>query len=159
MPSMILLNHMNKLKKGFTLIELLVVIAIIGILSTIVLSALSNSRAKAYDAKVKMQLSNFRGAAEMYFTSQNPTTYGPTTSLCSEYMFNNFNSQDGTPGLYIATGNLPSNTQVFCGSTDGVGSAYAVKATLYSGNDYWCVDSKGFSGLVSGTPSSGTSCP
>lgn len=153
-------NKKAKSLKGFTLIELLVVIAIIGILSTIVLTSLSQSRAKAYDAKVKMQLRGFAAAAEMYFTSQNPTTYGnPAAGDCSTGMFNDVNAQHGTPNLYIATGNLPGNTQVFCGSSDGISSAYAIKATLYSGTDYWCVDSKGFSGLVSGTPTSGTSCP
>jgi type IV pilus assembly protein PilE len=150
---------MNKFKKGFTLIELLIVIAIIGILSTIVLSSLSNSRSKAYDAQVKMQLRGFAAAAENYFNSQNPTTYGPATSACNTGMFNDADPQHGSPMLYIAAGNLPNNTQVFCGSSNGVSSSYAIKATLYSGTEYWCVDSKGFSGLVSGTPTSGTVCP
>ena len=150
---------MKKFKKGFSLIELLIVIAIIGILSTIVLSSLSNSRAKAYDAQVKMQLRGFATAAENYFTSQNPTTYGPATSVCSAEMFNNMDPKNGSPALYIAAGNLPNNTQVFCGSTGGLASAYAVKATLYSGTSYWCVASRGASRLISGTPTSGTICP
>ncbi len=144
---------------GFTLIELLVVIAIIGILSTIVLSSLSSARAKGYDAKTKMQLSGFRAAAENYFTGQNPNGYaseGATISDCGSGMFNDVDPKDGSPELYIDSGNLPNNTQVYCGATQ---FEYAVKATLYSGDQYWCVDSKGASRAISGTPNSGTFCP
>lgn len=52
-------------KRGFTLIELLVVIAIIGVLSSIVLASLSNSRKRAGDAGIKTDLSHLRSAAEI----------------------------------------------------------------------------------------------
>ena len=131
---------------GFTLIELLIVICIIGILSTIILTSLSNSRARAYDSKIKQQLSSFRAAAEMYFLNQLPNNYGPASAICSLGIFNDFNDANGAPGLYIAPGNLPDFSTVVCGSTD---FEYAVKATLYSGTEYWCVDSRGSSRLVS----------
>jgi len=132
---------------GFSLVELLIVITIIGILSTIILNSLSTSRARAYDSKVAQQLSSFRTAAEMYFNSQSPTGYGPAAVNCGSGIFNNFDPQNGTPGVYIASGNLPEATVVVCSSTD---SAYAVKATLYDSNRYWCVDSKGASRAISG---------
>jgi len=141
---------------GFSLIELLIVITIIGVLSTIILGSVSNSRNRAYDSKVKQQLVSFRTSAEVYFNSQVPNTYGPATNSCSSGMFNNLSPANGKPGLYIASGNLPDFSQVFCGSTN---SAYSVKATLYSGNEYWCIDSKGAARIISGTPTSGTFCP
>ena len=138
-------------KWGMTLIELLVVITIIGILATIILSSISDSRVRAYDAKVKEQLSRFRTAAEIYFQNQTPNSYGVSVS-CAGGMFVSVNPNEGSPGVYIDSANLPPTTQVVCGSN---GSAYAVKATLYSGNEYWCVDNRGnsmkFSGPIGGS--------
>lgn len=140
--------HFAKIKsRGFSLVELLIAITIIGVLSTIILSSMSNSRARAYDSKVKQQLASFRTAAEVYFSSQNPSSYGPATSVCTEGIFNDVNPNNGSPALLIAEGNLPNNTQVRCGSTD---TAYAVKASLYSGTEYWCVDSKGSARVIQG---------
>lgn len=54
-------------QKSFTLIELLVVIAIIGVLSSIVFVNLSAARAKARDAKRKIELRQIRIALELYY--------------------------------------------------------------------------------------------
>ncbi len=146
-----------KKNKGFSLIELLMVIAIIGILSTIILNSLSQSRAKAYDSKVKQQLNSFRTAAEMYFQN-NSNSYG-TYANCNAggptAFFRNIQTVNGQPGIYIDSANLPDNADRACESD---GDSYAVKVSLYSGIDYWCVDSKGSSRVINdGSPA--TFCP
>jgi prepilin-type N-terminal cleavage/methylation domain-containing protein len=145
-------------KAGFSLIELLIVIAIIGILSTIILNSLSESRARAYDSKIKQQLSSFRTAAELYFASRGDN-YAPAAVSCSSInsIFNDFSPQTGSPGLYIADGNLPPEVQKACRAS---ASAYAVKVSLYKGTSYWCIDSKGFSGEIEGQITGPTTiCP
>lgn len=56
-------------KKGFTLIELLVVISIMALLSSIVMSGLSNARSKARDSKRIQDMVQIRTALELYRTS------------------------------------------------------------------------------------------
>lgn len=53
-------------QKGFTLIEMIVVVAIIGILTTIVLAALNQARAKARDADRYADLKQVQLALEIY---------------------------------------------------------------------------------------------
>jgi type II secretion system protein G len=52
---------------GFTLIELLVVISIIGMLSSLVLGAVSNARKKAFYAKAAIDIRTVETALEMYY--------------------------------------------------------------------------------------------
>jgi type II secretion system protein G len=55
------------IKKGFTLVELLVVVSIIGLLSTIAIVSLNNSRQNARDAKRIADIQRMAVALEMYF--------------------------------------------------------------------------------------------
>jgi len=66
-------------KAGFTLIELLVTIAVIGILSTIGIVQMNQSREKARDAQRKSDLAGIRSSLTLYY-DDNDFTY-PTTYL------------------------------------------------------------------------------
>ena len=62
---------MFSLKKGFTLIELLIVITIIGILSSIVLAALGDAKAKSQSARMTSEIKQFQSAMEAYRLQNN----------------------------------------------------------------------------------------
>lgn len=57
---------MHSTQKGFTLIELLIVITIIGILSSIVLVSLGESKKKSQAAKIVQEVKQFQNAMEQY---------------------------------------------------------------------------------------------
>ncbi|HEX8591573.1 MAG TPA: prepilin-type N-terminal cleavage/methylation domain-containing protein [Candidatus Paceibacterota bacterium] len=73
--------------RGFTLIELLVVIAIISLLSSVVLGALGQARAKARDARRIADLAQIKTALELYY---NDRGYYPASSCghdCNGYTY------------------------------------------------------------------------
>ncbi|OHA58200.1 MAG: hypothetical protein A2571_02980 [Candidatus Vogelbacteria bacterium RIFOXYD1_FULL_44_32] len=109
--------------KGFTLIELLVVIAIIGILSGIVLTALSGARLKARDAEVQSNLSGFRTAAELVYSND------------SNYLL-----------VCEASETAPYVTALGVAGCNPGDQEYVYAVDLPSASGSWCVDSKGFSG-------------
>lgn len=76
-------------KKGFTLIELLVVIAIIGLLATIAVVALSNSRSRARDARRLADIKQIQTALQLYYHEQGgyPSSLGTSIATgTSVYM-------------------------------------------------------------------------
>ncbi|OLC87914.1 MAG: pilin [Gemmatimonadetes bacterium] len=89
--------------RGFTLIELLIVVVIIGLLASIAIPKLANTKQKAYVAQMKSDLKNLATAEEGFFYDS--AFY--TTSLAA---LNNFRSSTGvtltvgeaTPGGWSA---------------------------------------------------------
>jgi len=143
-------------KKGFTLIELLVVVAIIGILSSIVLTSLKDSRTKGDDAAVKANLNTTRGQAELFF-SNNSNSFLPSggstfsIAVCPAYNAagTNMLSKDKTIAEAIAEAVKRGGNGSRCYNSSG---AWAVAIGLKSGGtagdtipDSWCVDSGGAS--------------
>lgn len=55
------------MKKGFTLIELLVVVSIIGVLATIIITSLGDTRARARDAQRDQDMRSIQNALELYY--------------------------------------------------------------------------------------------
>lgn len=66
------------MRKGFTLLELLVVIAIIGVLSSVVMVSLGNSKIKAKDAAIKSELSELQKVIEQSMNNGNKNNYFDT---------------------------------------------------------------------------------
>lgn len=132
------MNSHKNLQKGFTLIELLVVIAIIGILSGIVITALSGARNKATESEVKSNLSGLRTAAELVYID-NDNKYDlvcDETNKNVETYLNALEDENCQPGA----------------------NAYAVSAPINEEGDSWCVDSRGFTGPGTNDPAAPTQC-
>ena len=60
-------NNLIHLRNGFTLIEMLVVVAVIGILSSVVLTALGPARDKAKDTRIQEELAQVPSFAETLY--------------------------------------------------------------------------------------------
>lgn len=141
-------------KKGFTLIELLVVIAIIGLLSAIVMVALSSAKQKGSSAGVRAQVASLRGQAELYYTTTGNRSYGlgglVPAGACpgtSALFVTGTNSLSAILNGIISDG-VPA-TDTYCitnGTTVLTATAWAVAIIdpgVSGGTSAFCVDNRG----------------
>jgi type II secretion system protein G len=124
------INHNTAHKNGFSLIELIVVIAIIGLLASVVLASLGQSRQKADIAKAKSDFRALSHALELYRQSQGGLPPSPD-GLAITDLVNNYLSEylktvpQISPVLitsadaYYYTNPVTDGTYYNCGNADG----------------------------------------
>ncbi len=163
-------NFSNNFSSGFTLIELLVVIAIIGILSSVVLSSLNESRIKAAAAATKNNLANARVQAELFYDS-NGDSYSSPLSVCGSVATANgiktvrahviaaAQAYGITPvAADFLSAKVGNTTSATCHATS---AGWAAEVPLKDApGSMWCVDANGASRAVVGSslPSSDVTC-
>lgn len=96
-----------KLKKlqGFTLIEILVVISIIGLLASIVLVAVNNTRTKAKSAKVIADFKQIQTQVDIARDATSQTVLQITGNGCSDCPFRNGQSVNSNTAALTALHN------------------------------------------------------
>jgi len=144
-------------RDGFTLIELLVVVAIIGILASIILVSLGDSKAKSIDATIKSNLNTVKSQSQIFFTD-NYYSFLPTNG--SAFSIDTCPSYDSSgTNMFSKDKNIAS---AIAGATEKSGNGNA----CYNSYDYWavaiglktdssvswCVDSEGNSKQVDSLP-------
>ena len=151
---------MNELKDktqyGFTIIEMLVVVAVIGLLSSVVLTALGPARDKARDSRIIQEVNQVRSLAETLYNGYN---YDALESLPS-FNIQNADLRELSDDITVQGGALS-----IIKFTPAPAKSYAAFSQLNvkAGDSenpvtqYYCVDSAGHS-LILNSPPTGPAC-
>jgi len=153
------------MKRAFTLIEVMVVIAIIGVLSSILIRNLNESRLKANSARIKLEMSSIRRAAAIYYENQNPNSYGGNANNCYASGPDKMFANDIVLVGLISSIDSISDVDMECRAGTSGGLPYFVVSANLVGvsnpnEDNWCVDSKGISKAIPNPiDNAATACP
>ncbi|HEY4493890.1 MAG TPA: type II secretion system protein [Candidatus Paceibacterota bacterium] len=148
---------MENKKRGFTLIELLVVVAIIGLLASITLGYLGQSKSKGDDTAVKGNLDTIRSVSEIFYLD-NLNSYLPLggenfgVGTCPTYDASGTNMLAKNPTIAAAIAEAVKRGVGSSCSNSGEAWAVAVGLKLNPGTS-WCVDNAGSAKVVASVPS------
>jgi prepilin-type N-terminal cleavage/methylation domain-containing protein len=147
---------MNK-ENGFTLIEMLVVVAIIGLLSSVILTAVGPAKDKAKDTRIISDVNQIRSIAETLYANSN---YSALESLPSNNIQNQ-NLKEISDDVIVQGGALTIiKSQPAPAKTYSVYSSLNIKVGDSNSpiTQYYCVDSAGHSVITTEEPNSSV-CP
>lgn len=126
-------------EKSFTLIELLVVVAIIGLMASIVLVNIRDTRAKARDAQIQSLMHQVRNAAEMSYNRDE--TYSKVCGESDDTLRDMGDFKLLENAIMKENGDQP----VTCYEGQGRASFVASSPLVFRKGKHWCIESAGFS--------------
>lgn len=142
---------MKKFNKGFTLIEMLVVVGIIGVLSSVLLTALGPARDKAKDARIIQQMNQVRALAETMYDG----TYDAVETVPSIGEIRNSNLKSLVDDIALQGGDLVLAKNASKGSTSYIMYSPLNQKIGQEPNletQYYCIESGGKSSFITEEP-------